>query len=173
MVRHLAIDIGIINCAFCLTEFDEGEIPAVIFCECIAFGRYKDGIDIILKGIHIKMQELHSVLSTADHVTIEQQVGNKSNKNFSIGCVIYYHFINMSKSVTFMNPKVKFNYVKSLDISAINELLTTEQANKKKLSVQIATVLADHYNLTIFKQTLVKYKKKDDVSDAMIMSLVH
>jgi hypothetical protein len=170
-MRQLGIDIGIINCGFCLTEFDDANQPNVIYCECLAFGRYKDSIGIIINGIHRVMKENHEIFATTDKVIIEQQMGAKSSKNFAISSVLYYHFAQLDKTVMFMNPVVKFNYVKTLAIDSIEPLFETHK-DLKKLSVAIATELAKFYDLPVLQEALGKYKKKDDICDSLLYSLV-
>jgi len=180
-VRVLSIDIGIINLAFCIVEFDEDNHTfELIHTEKVCIGSMKDTchklcvslIDFfdnleILEDLHI------------DHVLIENQI-SRAIKNTVLGysCLSYFYtksiYSEHEMNVKFVNPRDKFKAIESYLPGTLEKYETdstkAKSADLKKLSIKICTDLCTELNIEKGLEALRVYKKKDDISDILLQS---
>ncbi len=185
MVLTLGIDVGIINLAACLADVSPGEPPRVIDCINFRIGNPKDSINDLLKTL------VHSIAQRADtmepsalrRVVVEQQLGKTATKNYALSAALlcYYESLSFRRggeiSVTSVNPRKKFKLlaqmddVRCLDIIR-DDLRTARGPALKKLAIKAADLLAEHWQCTVFIDKTRNMKKRDDISDSYLYSIL-
>ncbi|CAN0406382.1 unnamed protein product, partial [Phaeothamnion confervicola] len=112
------------------------------------------------------------------HVFIEQQL-SRAVKNTIMSYTVFSFFetLRVSQGIElktrFVPPKQKFEVVQSafVDQDVLNGIdFDRHGRDLKKLSVEIATRLFEHFDVPEGKRVLRENKKKDDVADAFIQA---
>ncbi|KAG5191292.1 hypothetical protein JKP88DRAFT_296229 [Tribonema minus] len=155
----------------------------VLACCNVKLGDSKACIASLIAAMHAQMCD-HPFM-TADGcgaVLIEQQCGHVSPKNFALSAALYMFYqqrldAGAISSLQFVNPRVKFSRLAQMDLPALaqfkDELVQCRGKELKKLSVKCAIELARAWNCTVFQEAMIRVKKQDDLSDAMLYAVTH
>jgi hypothetical protein len=181
----LGIDIGIHNFSGCLVTTDAvNGTKSTVSAFVISLGDRKDPIDKLLTQLSCKIREMSGVFEHPDlaRVVIEQQLGLQATKNYAISAAIFMHYADLRISrpalqVGFSNPRRKFTVLSKMqDAPGITEHAARIKAAKgpqlKRLSVELATVLATSWQDTVFLDYLNSLAKKDDVCDSWFLGML-
>jgi hypothetical protein len=170
----LAFDIGIVNMALCVSEH-----RIVRYCNVFAIGRPKDPLDILIRQLLIALQEQEQAIGCVAHVRIEQQLGRAATKNFALSAVLFAYFTKHCPhaDVQFVSPRKKFKELAQMqDVPGISERSEEFKATRgpklKKLAVEASRALAAHVGDDQYLKRLAAQKKKDDMADSHVMSLL-
>ena len=180
-MRVLSIDIGIINLAFCIVDFNlEEHTFELIHSEKVCIGNMKDTCHKLSTSLIDFFDESEIVNEKPlDYVFIENQI-SRAIKNTILGYSAISYFYTKSLNcehnmhVHFVSPRDKFKSIESyfpgiLENYDINSQ-TAKSADLKKLSIQIATDLCNDLQIEKGLEALKNYKKKDDISDVLLQS---
>lgn len=184
IVRVLSIDIGIINLAFCITDFitdNSGNTRFdLIHVEKIQIGTMKTRAATLTKNV-IDFFRSSDVVNEKpiDRIYIEQQL-SRAIKNCILAYVIMSYFYTescVSRSDTiieFIAPRNKFVAIReALEENLLSHIDFKASGSRdlKKLSVTICKYLFDEFDVAEGKRALQTYKPKlDDVCDAFLQS---
>jgi hypothetical protein len=171
----LAFDIGISNMALCVAQDNR-----VRFCDVFSIGSPKDPLNILISNLVKELRLREHSIGHVDAVLIEQQLGRAATKNFALSAVLYSYFRDHFEETTivkFVNPRQKFKKLSEMkDVPGIfereEEFKNTRGPKLKKLAVDASIALATHYKDENYLQKLQTLKKKDDLADSALMSLV-
>lgn len=185
--RCASIDIGVINLAFCVTEFTEkldGTFAfSLVHVERARIGNTSETIHELGKKL-VALYSTNEALnfSKLDFVFIEQQL-SRAVKNIALAYVTmaYFETVNRGRNldsrttVVFVPPKNKFKAVRYAFPEFVFDSINFERRGRelKKLSVEIAEMLFQTFDVAVGLDALAKYKTKlDDVSDVFLPSFV-
>ncbi|CAM9132343.1 unnamed protein product [Hapterophycus canaliculatus] len=179
-----AIDIGVINIAFCVIEFTEACDGTFTF-ELVHMERATIGD--AKETIHVLGKKLLSFYSTndalqqkkLDYVFIEQQL-SRAVKNIVLAYVTIAYFETKclgkdNTTIVFASPKSKFKAVRYAFHEDVLDSINFNCHGRelKKLSVRIAQVVFKRFGVKVRLDSLIRYKTKlDDVSDVFLQSFV-
>lgn len=180
--RCASIDIGVVNLAFCVTEFTErcdGKFAFdLVHVECVKIGNMRETIH----GLGKKLLTFYSTNDALqnerlDYVFIEQQL-SRAVKNIILAYVTMAYFetkrlsADDSTTIVFVSPKNKFKAVRyAFSEDVLNSLNFDRRGRElKKLSVEVARLLFARFNVEVGLAAFTKYKKLDDVSDVFLQS---
>lgn len=181
--RCASIDIGVVNLAFCVTEFIERSDGKFAFdlvhVECVKIGSIKE----TTHGLGNKLLTLYNTNDALqkerlDYVFIEQQLPC-AVKNTILAYVTMAYFETKKLSaddsttmIVFVSPKNKFKAVRyAFSEDVLNSLNFDRRGRElKKLSVEVSRLLFARFNVEVGLTALTKYKKVDDVSDVFLQS---
>lgn len=170
--RKIAIDIGVRNFAVCRIHG-----TTVTYCNKFAIGTTKQPMNELIDCLIRKFEAEPGTFLEVDEVVIEQQKGHLAVKNFALSTAVYAFYTSRHVSTRFENPTVKFKKLKDLkkscEISAL-ENLDFEQKGKalKKLAIEAAAVLANHYDHTVYNTAVGLNRKVDDLADSFLMAIL-
>ncbi|CAM9094486.1 unnamed protein product [Ectocarpus sp. 12 AP-2014] len=184
--RCASIDIGVINLAFCVTEFTEkldGTFAfSLVHVEHTRIGNTSETIHELAKkllGVYSTSEALK--YSTLDFVFIEQQL-SRAVRNTALAYVSMAYFETLNAATTgpnghtrvvFVPPKNKFRAVRYAFPDFVFHSINFERRGRelKKLSVEISRMLFDTFEVTVGLDAFTKFKTKlDDVSDVFLQS---
>jgi hypothetical protein len=182
----LGIDIGIHNFSGSLVTAeptpDAQGSKKTIASFVISLGDRKDPIDKLLTALTQKIQDMNDVFNHPElgRVIIEQQLGLQATKNYAISSAVYMHYANLrltraSLQIQFSNPRCKFTKLSKIEnVPGVTEhsarIRATKGPHLKKLSVEMASALATHWQDAVFLEYLASLPKKDDVCDSWLMA---
>lgn len=186
--RVLSIDIGILNLAYCIVDFhklpsDDFEFTLVHAEKaCIGSTRQsmcelmENAIEFFENAVHIQSptRDIHTVF-------IERQL-TRATKNNVLAFVVMTYFRSYRYHKThfhssFVHPLKKFDAVKhvfqaSAPLDRV-DFKRTGTKELKKLSVELALLIFDHFQCATGKQAIEKYTPKtDDICDVFLQSFV-
>lgn len=185
--RCASIDIGVVNLAFCVTEFverDDGKFGFnLVHVERARIGSMNETIHGLGKKLISFYASNEAIKNNVfDFVFIEQQL-SRAVKNIVLAYVTMAYFETRSlgddtttpspTTVVFVPPKSKFKAVKYAFAKDVLKSINFERRGRelKKLSVEIAKLLFGVFSVEIGLDALCKYKTKlDDVSDVFLQS---
>ena len=180
-VRVLSCDIGIVNFAFCITEFDiENHEFDLVYVEKTCIGNMKQTCQVLSVALIDFMKNSEAINEKKiDYVLIENQI-SRAIKNTVLGysCFSYFYTSSQLKDdgchVQFISPRNKFNAIESYFPGILDRYETdhTKAYSKdlKKLSVQISKDVFEELNVTKGLEAMKEFKKRDDVSDTFLQS---
>ena len=180
-VRVLSIDIGIVNLALCITEFDiENHEFDLVYVEKTSIGTMKHTCQVLAVALIDFMRSSPEINEKPlDYVLIENQI-SRSIKNTVLGYACYSYFYTSSQlkddgsEVRFISPRNKFKAIDSFFPGILDRYETdhTKAYSKdlKKLSIQISKDVFEELNVTKGLEAMKEYKKKDDLSDIFLQS---
>lgn len=183
--RCASIDIGVINLAFCVTEFTErldGTFDfSLVHVERTRIGNTSETIHELGKKL-LALYGANDALNSSelDFVFIEQQI-SRAVKNTALAYVTmaYFETINRGRcldtctTVVFVPPKNKFRAVRYAFPDFVFDSINFERRGRelKKLSVEVGKMLFETFDVKVGLNALIKYKTKlDDVSDVFLQS---
>jgi len=180
--RCASIDIGVVNLAFCVTEFTARPDGTFSF-DLVHVQRVKIGN--MTETIHNLGKKLLSFYSSndalqnerLDYVFIEQQL-SRAVKNNALAYVTMAYFetkrlICDGNTTVFVSPKKKFTAVQYVFSEDLLHPINFDRNGKelKKLSVEVARLLFVKFRVEVGLDALIKYGTKlDDVSDVFLQS---
>jgi hypothetical protein len=183
--RVLSIDVGIINLAFCITEFTthvDGEVTfELIHIEKVQIGTMKTTAKILMESVIDFFRSSEPVNDKPiNYIFIEQQL-SRAIKNCILAYVIMSHFYTESiiassdVELSFVSPRMKFASIQNAlgDNDCLRLIDFDRQGSRdlKKLSIEISRAVFTEFDVEKGKACLVKYRPKlDDVCDAFLQS---
>ncbi|KAG5187369.1 hypothetical protein JKP88DRAFT_161862 [Tribonema minus] len=182
-MRVLAFDIGCLNFAACLVEVSPSTNPQVIACCNVVLGASKECVASLIAAMHTQIRNNPFMTAAGcDAVLIEQQCGHASPKNFALSAALYMFYqqrldAGAIGSLQFVNPRVKFSRLAKMNLPALanykDQLVQCRGKELKQLSVNCAIELARAWNCSVFQDAMMRAKKQDDLSDAMLYAVTH
>jgi len=181
--RCASIDIGVVNLAFCVTEFEEKFDGTFAFdlvhVERVKIGNTRETINVLGKKL-LQFYNTNQALQqeTLDYVFIEQQL-SRAVKNIVLAYVTMAYFETRrldsddSTIIVFVSPRNKFKAVKYAFPENLLKPLKFDRRGRelKKLSVEVARLLFLKFNVEVGLDALTRYGTKlDDVSDVFLQS---
>ena len=180
-VRVLSIDVGYINFAFCIMEFDiEQHSFDLLHIDNVRIGNSKQTC-VVLASALIDFLDSSEIINEKpfDYIFIENQL-SRAIKNTVIGYATFSYFYTHSKvkkdgsQVKFISPRNKFKAIESYLPGTLDKYETNHakalSRDLKKLSIQIAKDVFEEFNVTKGLEAMQKFKKKDDVADVTLQS---
>jgi len=180
-VRVLSIDIGIVNLAYCIVEFDiENHEFDLIHVEKTSIGHMKQTCQVLAVALIDFMKSCEKINDKPlDYILIENQI-SRSIKNTVLGYACYSYFYTKSQltdngsEVRFISPRNKFKAIDSYFPGLLERYGTdhTKAYSKdlKKLSVEISKDVFEELYVTKGLEAMKELKKKDDASDVFLQS---
>ena len=181
----LSIDVGILHLASTVVDVIPGTIPSVKTCALRSIGCAKDSMQRLIHKLLQTIRDNTDDLCPVDleKVVIEQQNGCKATKNFALSAVLFAYYTelayqrNQNIIVQFVNPLNKFKKLQQIQgVPGVSDLThqikNTKGTALKRLSVQMATALATHWNCTVFLDKLSSVVKKDDICDSFLQGVL-
>ena len=180
-MRVLSVDIGVINLAFCVVDFDiDDHTFELVHSEKVCIGSMKDTCHKLSTALIDFFDESEIVNEKPlDYVFIENQI-SRAIKNTVLGysCCSYFYtrslYCDHNMHVHFVSPRDKFKAIESYFPGILENYdtnsATAKSADLKKLSIQIATDLCTDLQVEKGLEALKNYKKKDDISDVLLQS---
>lgn len=181
--RCASIDIGVVNLAFCVTDFistGDGEFAFdLVHVQRVKIGSVRESIVGLGKKL-LAIYNTNDVLQEKqlDYVFIEQQL-SRAVKNIVLAYITMAYFetkkilCNDSTIITFVSPKKKFAAVRYAFPDDVLTSISFDRRGRelKKLSVEIARVLFTEFCVQVGLDALITYSTKlDDVSDVFLQS---
>jgi len=179
-MRVVAFDVGIVNFAFCIADIELDCNPSILACANARIGNAKDPIAVLITNLATFLNENKIILQDKiEIVKIEQQVAMKASKNQSLSAALYMFYKDLMltdnstvREVQFVNPRAKFKQLRACPLAILDPfrdiLKETRGPALKKLSIQLATLVSEHWNCEIAIDALKNAKKKDDISDCLL-----
>lgn len=181
--RCASIDIGVVNLAFCVTEFSS-RIDGTFDFDLVHVQRVKIGN--IRETLHDLGKKLLSFFSASDalqhekldYVFIEQQL-SRAVKNIVLSYITMAYFetkgigCSDSATISFVSPKNKFAAVRYAFPEGVLSSINFERRGRelKKLTVEVARLLFTTFDVKVGLEAMTKYGTKlDDVSDVFLQS---
>ena len=180
IIRVLSIDIGYVNLAYCIVDFNiEQHTFNLVHTEKARIGEKKHTCCTLSTALMNFFNDIEILDDNIDYVLIENQV-SRSTKNTTLGYSSFAHFYTRSlyadhdMIVKFISPRDKFkaveNYIPGTLEKYETDSTTAKSADLKKLSILICKDLCNDYKLEKGLEALKVYKKKDDLSDVLLQS---
>lgn len=185
--RCASIDIGVINLAFCVTDFIERYDGTFEFdlvqVERVKIGNMSDTIQCLGKKVILfySSKDVLRDVNKLDFIFIEQQL-SRAVKNIVLSHVTMAYFETKclvrdrnNTKIVFVPPKNKFRAVKhAFERDVFSAINFERRGNElKKLSVDIARLLFTRFRVEVGLNALAQYRSKlDDVSDVFLQSFV-
>lgn len=180
--RVASFDVGIINFAFCIMDFNMHDHTFELVCvEKACIGSVKQTCQTLACALIDFLSTSESINEKPlDEVLIENQV-SRSIKNTVLGYTCFSHFYTLSQfegnesNVRFISPRDKFKAIEAY-MPGILEKYDTDYRKSpskdlKKLSVKIATDVFTDMNITNGLEMMKKFSKKaDDLADTFLQS---
>ncbi|CAM9107045.1 unnamed protein product [Ectocarpus sp. 12 AP-2014] len=182
--RCASIDIGVVNLAFCVTEFTPRGDGTFTFhlvdVQCVRIGSVGESIHSLGKKL-IAIYSADDALQSEklDFVFIEQQL-SRAVKNIVLAYITMAYFETRkfgcdddTTIITFVPPKKKFAAVRHAFPEDVLSPINFERRGRelKKLSVEVARLLFTTFRVEVGLHALTKYRSKlDDVSDVFLQS---
>ena len=181
-MRVLAFDPGVVNFAYCVADVDPtgSTTPVVVACAVQSIGKAKDPIAVIVRSMVAFLSEQREVLQDGvTSVQIEQQVALKASKNQSIAVALFTFYTQLMstghgtlREVTFVHPRAKFKALLRLELPLLDgycaRLKEARGAALKRLAVETAVLLMEHWQCEVAVQALRVAKKNDDIADCCL-----
>lgn len=184
--RVLSIDVGIVNLAYCITEFYEevrenGKVEAMfdlVHVEKVRIGTMKQKAQVLMENVVDFFRESEVINEKPfDYIFCEQQL-SKAIKNCILGYVIMTYFYTESRkptSISFVAPRKKFTAVKVAmeECGCLKDIDFDKKGSRelKKLSIEVAKTIFCHFGVQRGLRALEEYKPKlDDVCDVFLQS---
>ncbi|KAG5183062.1 hypothetical protein JKP88DRAFT_157254 [Tribonema minus] len=173
----VAIDVGILNLAVCVTE-DVGGVPVVRACEKFAIGRgQKEPINKVLDLLVALMEARQDAFRPANltQVVIEQQCARLAVKNFAIASALYALYVKAGVPVRFVSPREKFKVLAAVaaadpSLAHLDFSRTKGRKSIKQFGIDLAQALARKWECEVLLQALASNAKLDDICDAATMA---
>lgn len=181
--RCASIDIGVVNLAFCVTEFVEQYDGTFAFdlvhVQRVKIGNTKETMNVLGKKL-LAFYNANDALQEErlDYVFIEQQL-SRAVKNIVLAYVTMAYFETKrldsddSTMIVFVSPRNKFKAVRYAFSEDLLKPLNFDRSGRelKKLSVEVARLLFIRFKVYVGLDALTKYGTKlDDVSDVFLQS---
>lgn len=182
--RVLSIDVGIINLAFCITDFYEleGEVMfELVHIEKVQIGTMKQKAKVLMESVVDFFRESDAINEKPiDYIFVEQQL-SKAIKNCILAYVIMAYFYTESRislngtSMSFVAPRNKFAAVRSAmkDCGCLDDVDFDKTGSRelKKLSIEVSKNVFTYFGVERGLRALQQYKPKlDDVCDVFLQS---
>jgi len=183
-MKVLAVDVGIINCSCCVLD-STGECVPILqrlhnqlsdsslrieLLELFKLGANKNaGAASTFDNVVLFLQSHKDDFDTADFVVIETQMTARM-KAIAASFYTAARCLFPNAKVLFQSASAKLNFA---DLAAYSEIpvATATYAQRKKAAVVIAKKLTSADIAPDIRQTFLKAKKKDDLSDALLHAL--
>jgi len=182
--KVLAIDVGLVNCSFCVLESKASCVPVLqslhdqLESKCISI----EHLDLIKLGVNkhaaaaavfenviLFLQSHTAAFSPVDVIVIETQMTARMK---AIAAAFYTtaRCLFPEAKVFFQSATAKLNFA---DLAAYADaaVATSTYAQRKKASVTVAKRLTSANIRPDIRQAFLKAKKKDDLSDALLHAL--
>jgi hypothetical protein len=182
-MKVLAVDVGLVNCSYCVVDascaclpvlerlhelFDAGSLD-VAHLDSVKLGANKNAAAAATFDNVISFLQAHAAsFSEVDAVVIETQMSARMK---AIAAAFYTaaRCLFPQAAVLFQSATAKLNFA---DIAAYCEgAASGTYAQRKKTSVAVAKKLLAAKVRPEVRQTFLKAKKKDDLSDALLHAL--
>lgn len=188
--RVLSIDVGIVNLAFCITDFHEvdignGDVEVefdLVHVEKVQIGTMKQKAQALMENVVDFFRECDVINDKKiDYIYVEQQL-SRAIKNCILAYSIMAYFYTEKRicisdtSISFVAPRKKFTAIRAAlqaETGCLQEIDFEKNGSRelKKLSVQVAKKVFDYFQVDEGKNALEKYKPKlDDVCDVFLQS---
>jgi len=181
--RCASIDIGVVNLAFCVTDFSP-RIDGTFGFDLVHVQRVKIGN--VRETMHDLGKKLLSFFDACDalhhekldYVFIEQQL-SRAVKNMVLAYVTMAYFetkrigCSDDTTISFVSPKTKFAAVRYAFPQDVLSEINFERRGRelKKLTVEVARLLFTTFDVKAGLDAMAKYGTKvDDVSDVFLQS---
>jgi hypothetical protein len=183
MVRVVSFDVGIVNMAYCVGDIcPDGGRPQIRACKVFKIGEMMDTLAVLLRSIVQILHNTPDVNDGIEDILVEQQLSLKASRNTSIASAViaYYEALKAQghstlKRIRFVNPRSKFKALRLCGLDCIepfrDELKSAKGKALKKLSVNMAILLAEHWHLQVFLDAMKSTKKHDDIADCALYTL--
>ena len=177
--RVLSIDLGIVNLAFCIMDFEDGEFN-LVHVEKVAIGTVKQTAHVLTEALIDFLRSSEAINEQPIHyIYLEQQL-SKAIKNtiLAYAAVSYFYtesiFAQSDVHIQFVPPRVKFQAIEAYFPGAVESqdmICKTKSKDLKKLSIKIARDVFTELNVEKGLEAMAKYKPKlDDVADVFLQS---
>lgn len=182
--RVLSIDVGIINLAFCITDFyeEEGEVMFdLVHVEKVQIGTMKQNAKVLMESVIDLFRESEQINEKPiHHIFVEQQL-SRAIKNCILAYVIMAYFYTEARislsgaSMSFVAPRNKFAAIRSAmkNCGCLDDIDFEKTGSRqlKKLSVEVSRRVFQHFGVVRGLRALEEYKPKlDDVCDVFLQS---
>lgn len=182
--KVLAVDVGLVNCSFCLLESTVSCIPVlqslhdqlekkditIEDLDLVKLGANKNATAAAtFENVILFLQAHKDAFSLVDVIVIETQMTAKMK---AIAAAFYAtaRCLFPQAKVLFQSATAKLNFA---DLSAYAEapVSISTYTQRKKAAVVVAKKLTSADIRPTIRQTFLKAKKKDDLSDALLHAL--
>lgn len=187
--RVLSIDVGIVNLAYCITDFHEigeGEEKNIEFelvhVEKVQVGTMKQTAQVLMENVIDFFRECDVINEKKiDFIYVEQQL-SRAIKNCILAYSIMAYFYAEKRicisdtSMSFVAPRKKFAAIRAameFNENCLEGIDFDKNGSRelKKLSIQVAKKVFDFFHVDKGKIALERYKPKlDDVCDVFLQS---
>jgi hypothetical protein len=182
--KVLAVDVGLVNCSFCLLEATVSCVPVLqtLHDHLETNGITIEDLDLIKLGANkhaaaaatfdnviLFLQSHADAFASVDVIVIETQMTARMK---AIAAAFYTtaRCLFPQAKVLFQSATAKLNF-SDLTAYAESAISTSTYAQRKKASVSVAKKLTSTNIRPEIKQAFLKAKKKDDLSDALLHAL--
>lgn len=190
-MKVLSIDVGLVNCSYCLLETARRDLPASLAClyqglcegsvllralGLVSFGRKATGFHTLCENVVQFVSGQQVLLETVDLCVIEMQMTAKM-KAISSALYAALRCLRPSCTVLFQSASAKLSFP---DLCSFLEpgpggpalLGSSSYSQRKRLAVLLARKLLQATAVCEeHKQLFLSSKKKDDLSDALLHAL--
>lgn len=182
--RVLSIDVGIINLAFCITDFYEGEDEVMfelVHVEKVQIGTMKQKAHVLVESVVDFFRESDAINEKPiDYIYLEQQL-SRAIKNCILGYAIMTYFYTESRismsgtSMSFVAPRKKFTAIRAAmeGCGCLDDIDFDKSGSRelKKLSIEVAKKVFHYFGVERGLRAVEMYKPKlDDVCDVFLQS---
>ena len=185
MYRCASIDIGVVNLAFCVTEFTprcDGAFDFnLVHTERTRIGGMDESIHCLGKKL-LAFYDRSDALrkERLDYVFVEQQL-SRAVKNTALSFVTMAYFETRklcessvsNATVVFVSPRKKFQAVRHAFPPEVFREINFERRGRelKRLSVEVARLLFTRFRVKVGLVAMAENKQKlDDISDVFLQS---
>lgn len=187
--RVLSIDIGIINLAYCITDFHEVEQEdggvevefELVHVEKAQIGTMKQKAQVLMESVVDFFRESDVINEKPiDYIFLEQQL-SRAIKNCILAYVIMAYFYTESRicmsttQMSFVAPRKKFTAIRAAmeNCGCLDDIDFDKTGSRelKKLSIEVARKVFEFFQVESGFRALEQYKPKlDDVCDVFLQS---
>ena len=182
--RVLSIDVGIVNLAYCITDFHESDTETLfdlVHVEKVQIGTMKQKAHVLVESAVDFFRESEVINDKPiDYIFIEQQL-SRAIKNCILAYSILTYFYTESRiamsstSMSFVAPRKKFTAVRAAleNTDCLDDVDFDKVGSRelKKLSIEVARKVFTRFGVDTGLRALDLYKPKlDDVCDVFLQS---
>jgi hypothetical protein len=187
-MKVLSIDVGLVNCSYCLLESSRRDLSASLSClhqglcegsillqelRLVSFGKKATSFHTLCENVVQFVVGQQALMETVDLCVIEMQMTAKM-KAISSALYAALRCLRPSCSVVFQSASAKLSFPDLCSFSEVSGdmALGGSYSQRKRLAVVLARKLLQAPAIgEDYKQLFLSSKKKDDLSDALLHAL--
>lgn len=177
--RVLSIDVGYLNCCFCIVDFQDDEFE-LVHIEKVAIGTSKKTAHVLTTALVDFFRSSEAINQKPIHYTYVESQLSRAVKNtiLSYATLTYFYtescFAHSDVHIQLVPSPLKFSAIDAYFPGVVESqdvICPTNSKDLKKLSIKIARDMFTEMNITKGIEAINLYSPKlDDVADVFLQS---